>query len=172
MHVALVWYEDIFLNEYRISYYISEATVWCMIENITDESACNVRERVKGRKYIFHCAVGVFCTNISTIDKLCLMNHEKNWKKTYVFVCYIWTNRFAIVLYGAVLTSFKCNKMCINKLHQVCKMFARIVLRVFTICFKQTIDDEVVQDEICPHCIELERGITNKCKHKYDCCIF
>ena len=49
------------------------------IETMTDGNVCNVRERMKLRRDIFHCAVGVFCTNISTIstiDNLCLTNHE------------------------------------------------------------------------------------------------
>ena len=52
----------------------------CAIETMTDESVC---EEVKGRKDIFHCVVGVFCTNISTIsniDNLCLIYSKGLWK--------------------------------------------------------------------------------------------
>ena len=50
--------------------------------------------------------------------------------------------------------------MCINKLHQVGKMFVRIVLRVITVCLRNNIEEEVVQDAVCLHCLNKELSET------------
>ena len=52
--------------------------------------------------------------------------------------------------------------MCINKLHHVYEAFVRIVLGVFTECLRENIEKEVSYDDVCPHCLKLERDSKNK----------